>query len=88
MVGTGIVYQQMKFVYSTDLGYDREQIITIQQNGDVSRASTLKTELLRNKNIISAGTSSARIGQQLGSTNIFPEGLNGDQYHYQRNGLR
>ena len=75
MVGTGIVFQQMKFIYSTDLGYSRDQVISIQQNGDaVSRASTLKTELLRNENILSAGTSSARIGQQLGRTNIFPEG--------------
>ncbi|MBK8292179.1 MAG: hypothetical protein IPK96_15835 [Flammeovirgaceae bacterium] len=50
MVGTGIVYQQMKFIYSADMGYNRDQIITIQQNGqNVTRASTLKTELLRNK---------------------------------------
>jgi putative ABC transport system permease protein len=75
MVGTGIVYQQMRFIYSADLGYSREQLISIQQNGDaVSRASTLKTELLRNENIVAAGTSSSRIGQQLGRTNIFPEG--------------
>jgi len=79
MVGTGIIYQQMKFIYGTDLGYDREQIISIQQNGDaVSRATTLKTELLRNEGIVSAGTSSARIGQQLGRTNIFPEGSTGE----------
>lgn len=75
MVGTGIVYQQMQFIYSTDLGYSREQIVSIQQNGDaVSRANTLKTELMRDENIISAGTSSTRMGQQLGRTNIFPEG--------------
>jgi putative ABC transport system permease protein len=75
MVGTGIVYQQMKFIYTTDLGYNREQVITIQQNGGaVAKSSTLKTELLRNENIISAGTSSTRLGQQLGRTTIFPEG--------------
>ncbi len=75
MVGTGIVYQQMNFIYSTDLGYSRDQIISIQQNGEAtSRASTFRTELMRNENIISAGTSSTRIGQQLGRTNIFPEG--------------
>jgi putative ABC transport system permease protein len=75
MVGTGIVYQQMRFIYTTDLGYNRDQVITIQQSGDaVGRASTLKNELLRNKNITAVGTSSARIGQQLGRTNIVPEG--------------
>jgi len=75
MVGTGIVYQQMNFIYTTDLGYNREQVITIQQSGGAAgRASALKTELLRNENILSAGTSSTRIGQQLGRTSIFPEG--------------
>ena len=75
MVGTGIVFQQMNFIYSTNLGYSRDQVISIQQNGDaISRATALKTELLRNENILSAGTSSSRIGQQLGRTNFFPEG--------------
>ena len=75
MVGTGIVFQQMRFIYNTDLGYSRDQVVSIQQNGPaVSNASTLKTELLRNKNIVSVGTSSSRIGQQPGRTNIFPEG--------------
>jgi putative ABC transport system permease protein len=75
MVGTGIVFQQMHFIYNTDLGYDRTQVLSIQQNAaSIQHATTLRTELLRNENIISVGTSSARIGQQLGRTNIFPEG--------------
>jgi putative ABC transport system permease protein len=79
MVGTGIVYQQMSFIYSADLGYSRDQVITIQQTGSrVSNATTLKNELLRNPNIVTAGTSSVRIGQQLGRTGIFPEGTPSD----------
>jgi putative ABC transport system permease protein len=75
MVGTGVVYQQMRFIYTTDLGYSRNQVITIQQSGaTVTRSKTFKDELLRNRNIVSVGTSSARIGQQLGRTNIIPEG--------------
>jgi putative ABC transport system permease protein len=31
MVGTGIVYQQMKFIYTADLGYNREQVITMNK---------------------------------------------------------
>jgi putative ABC transport system permease protein len=77
MVGTGIVYQQMKFIYTADLGYSRDQVITIQQNGEaIARSSTLKNELSTNPNIVSAGTSSARMGQQLGRTTIVPEGKN------------
>jgi putative ABC transport system permease protein len=79
MVGTGIVYQQMKFIYSADMGYNRDQVITIQQNGqNVTRASTLKTELLRNKSVQSVGTSTVRIGQQLGRTQIYPEGVSNE----------
>lgn len=79
MVGTGIVYQQMKFIYSADMGYSRDQIITIQQNGqNVTRASTLKTELLRNQSVQSVGTSTVRIGQQLGRTQIYPEGVSNE----------
>jgi|APTNR8051073442_1049403.scaffolds.fasta_scaffold00005_355 putative ABC transport system permease protein len=76
MVGTGIVYQQMDFIYSADLGYNRDQVITIAQSGQsVSRATNLKNELLRNPSIKSVGTASARMGQQLGRTTIFPEGF-------------
>lgn len=75
MVGTGIVYQQMDFIYTADLGYNRDQVITIQQNGGTAgRSATFKNELLKNPGIVSVGTSSARIGQQLGRTTIYPEG--------------
>jgi putative ABC transport system permease protein len=77
MVGTGIVYQQMRFIYTADLGYSREQVISVAQAGAaVNRATTLRDELLRNDHIISVGTSSSRMGQQLGRTNVFPEGSN------------
>ncbi len=75
MVGTGIVYQQMRYIFTADLGYNRDQVITIQQSGAaVGLSNTLRTELLRNKNILGVGTSSSRLGQQLGRTTIVPEG--------------
>lgn len=75
MVGTGIVFRQMQFIYTADLGYNREQVVTIQQNGAAAgRTEALKTELLRNENILSAGTSSTALGQQLGRAKIVPEG--------------
>lgn len=75
MVGTGIVYRQMNFIYTADLGYNRDQVITIQQNRTTGpRASTLRDALLQNPHILSVGTASARLGQQLGRTNIIPEG--------------
>jgi putative ABC transport system permease protein len=79
MVGTGIVYQQMNFIYTADLGYDREQVITMTLNNQtINKAKTLKDELLRNPNIVSVGSSSTRLGQQLGRTQIFPEGVSNE----------
>ncbi|MCU0398462.1 MAG: ABC transporter permease [Cyclobacteriaceae bacterium] len=79
MVGTGIVYQQMRFIYTADLGYDRDQVITLAQSGRTADNSTsFKNELLQNTNILSAGTSTVRLGQQLGRTGIFPEGFSNE----------
>ncbi len=79
MVGTGIVYQQMDFIYSANLGYNRDQIITLALSGQAAeQATNLKNELLRNPNITAVGTSSTRIGQQVGRTNIIPEGFSTD----------
>ncbi len=75
MVGTAVVYQQMGYIFNADLGYSRDQVITIQQAGAaVGRTTTFKNELLRNENITGVGTSSTRLGQQLGRTGIVPEG--------------
>ncbi len=75
MVGTGIVYQQMRFIYTADLGYNRDQVITLALNGsNTPKATLFKDELKRDPNIFSVGTASSRIGQQLGRTNIIPEG--------------
>lgn len=75
IVGTGIVFQQMQFIFNANLGYNRDHVITIQQSGPaVGNTQTFRAELLRNKNIINVGTASARIGQQLGRTSIYPEG--------------
>jgi putative ABC transport system permease protein len=72
----------MDFIHSTDLGYNRDQVVTIAQSGQsVSRSTNFKNELLRNPSIKSVGTASARIGQQLGRTNIFPEGF-GSESNY------
>lgn len=75
MIGTSIVFQQMQFIFKSDLGYSRDQIITIPQSGGaVARGNTLRNELLSNPSILSVGTASSQVGQQLGRTNIVPEG--------------
>jgi putative ABC transport system permease protein len=54
-------------------------VITLQQTGQtVDRSTTLRNELLRNPNVIAAGTSTVRLGQQLGRTQIYPEGVSNE----------
>lgn len=76
MVGMGVVFLQMHYISSKDLGFSREQVISIPFKGQQAqqRARTLQTELKRNPNVISTGTASVKMGQQLGRTNILPEG--------------
>lgn len=62
----------MDYIFTSDLGYDRDQIITISQN--TSNSEFLRNELLQNPNIQSIGTSSAQIGQQLPRGGVQPEG--------------
>ncbi|CAN5178090.1 hypothetical protein BH23BAC1_BH23BAC1_47530 [soil metagenome] len=83
IIGTGIVYQQMNYIHTKDLGYNREQIITIPLNGPtvISKGRALRGELERNDAILSSATSNVQMGQQLGRTNILPEG-EGDDVNY------
>jgi putative ABC transport system permease protein len=80
MVGMGVVFLQMHYISHKDLGFSRDQVISIPFKGQQAqqRARTLQTELKRNPNIISTGTSSVKMGQQLGRTNILPEGKPAD----------
>ncbi|MBD2705226.1 ABC transporter permease [Spirosoma sp. BT702] len=76
MVGTGVVFRQMRYIQEKDLGYSREQIISIPFKGQQAarRSKALQNELKRNTSILATGTTSNKLGQQLGRNNILPEG--------------
>lgn len=83
IIGTGIVYQQMDFINNKELGYNREQLITIPLSGEnvINKGRVLRSEILRNESVLSAATSNSQLGQQPGRTNIYPEG-EGDDANY------
>lgn len=76
MVGTGVVFRQMRYIQSKDLGFSREQILSIPFKGQaaIGRARTFQAELKQNPNIIGTGTTTNKMGQQLGRTTFVPEG--------------
>lgn len=76
IASTGIVLQQMSYIRTKDLGYSREQIVSIPISGveTFGRLQALRTELERNPAILATATSRNQIGNQLGRMGITPEG--------------
>ncbi|WP_448960047.1 ABC transporter permease [Larkinella arboricola] len=61
LICTWIVYQQLNYMRNKDLGYDREQVLTVDyQDGQPrDRYNALRTALLTNPNIRSVATASS-----------------------------
>ena len=73
---SGIVYRQMQFVMHTDLGFNKEQVLTfhISDEGVRQRIDALKEALLRSPLIESAAAASNPIGNNnIGGTGMFFE---------------
>lgn len=70
LIGTGIIYDQMNYVRTKELGFDKEQMMTF---GFTSREQTekwpvLREALLQNPNITSAATAGTSPGNGSGKT--------------------
>lgn len=72
LICTWIVYQQLAYMRNKDLGYDREQVLTIDYQDRQPRASygALRNSLLANPNI-KAVASAYGITSNIGGRNIF-----------------
>ncbi len=81
IAATGIVLEQMNYIRTKDLGYHREQVISIPLNGlgVFTRQDALRTELARNSDILATATSSQPIGSQLSRIGVEPEGASADE---------
>jgi putative ABC transport system permease protein len=63
IVSTLIVIQQLSFMKSTDLGFDKDQIMLVAMNKEANdKFETLKNELLSNANILGVTASGQRLG--------------------------
>ncbi|MBO6524650.1 MAG: ABC transporter permease [Balneolaceae bacterium] len=81
LAGTLVVYQQMEFIFNADLGYEREQILTLN-TGQVSNPNvsvTLFEELSKVPGVISVGAASSQIGSGYGRSGVNPEGISTDE---------
>jgi putative ABC transport system permease protein len=77
IIGTIVVWQQMKYIQNKKLGYDKEQLITIPNSYALGKNEQLyKEDMLRNPHIINATVSSYKpAGPSSGFNALsYPEG--------------
>ncbi len=75
LIGTLVIYRQMEYVRNKDLGFDKEQVLSLQLNSRITRQQwpVLKNKLLQNANISSAGTASTTPGNGFGKLIMYIE---------------
>ncbi len=76
----GVIYRQMDYIHTMDMGYSRDQVVTIQMSTQemIQRLPVFREKLLAIPGVSGVGTSSVQIGQQLGRNSITPEGTSED----------
>lgn len=74
LIGTLVINNQMQFLRSKDLGFDKEQMMQIdfRSRADVEQWGVLKNELVQNANIGGIASSSTTPGNDAYSKNVMP----------------
>ena len=68
-IGTFIIYNQLKYIQTKNLGFDKEQVIIINKTDDIgSKIESFKKELISNPKVISVSNSTGIPGDQNGDS--------------------
>ncbi len=80
-IGTFVIYAQLKYVQTKNLGFDREETIVINRTDDLSnQLQSFEDELRANRGIVSLTNSNAIPGNQGGDNACRVEGAPENQY--------
>ena len=81
-IGTFIIFNQLKYIQNTKLGFDKEHVLVIKRAWALeNHAATFKNELVKNTGIQSATNSNNVPGKSFGQMLIKAEGVDAaDQY--------
>jgi putative ABC transport system permease protein len=80
-VGTFIIFAQLRYVQTKDLGFDKEETIVISRTNDLSnQLQSFEDELTTNRGIVSLSNSNAIPGNQGGDNACRLEGTSESQY--------
>ncbi len=84
IIGTGIIYDQMQYLRSKDLGFDKTHVMTMELNSReaLDKYPILREKLLQNPKITSIGTATTTPGDGFGKRVMTVEKADGttDQY--------
>ena len=77
LISTVLVYRQMNLFHDQQLGFDKEQVVNIRYYGDLkdkllSHPELIRTQLQSNPDILSVGSSSELIGDDLSVEAVAP----------------
>lgn len=79
IIGSGVVYQQIRFIKHKDVGYDREQVLTIGLTRETMQSFDPLVEKLAQSPAILSWSASGNIpGRTMGRRGIQPEGTSED----------
>ncbi|MCC6461770.1 MAG: ABC transporter permease [Saprospiraceae bacterium] len=84
LIGTGIIYDQMNYLRTKNLGFDKENVIkfTLESPQAQEKYTVLREKLLQNPKITSIGTSSTTPGEGYGKNLINAENSEGRMEQY------
>jgi putative ABC transport system permease protein len=76
IIGSGVVFQQMQYIKNKDLGYDREQVLTIQMTQETAaNFEPLVEKLGQSPAILSLSASGNVPGRTMSRTGVQPDGI-------------
>ena len=81
LAGTGIVYQQLDYLRSADLGFDQEHVVTVSLPDEAVQAQyeTIKAAFRQSPNVVSVAAASSLPGMGLSKHDVRPEGIPDDE---------
>ncbi len=79
-IGTFTIYNQLKYIQTKNLGFNKEQVVIINRTDDIgNQIQSFKKELLSNPDVISVSNSNAIPGDQKGDDAYRIEGTSNDR---------
>lgn len=80
IAGTLGVYQQIRYVFSKDLGFDKEHVLVLElTNSIMTKGETFTNEVSTHPAVVSTSLGRTALGRGSSSTFIVPEGFPPDQ---------